>query len=168
MKPNFEDLIITYQEELFAYLWRILFSAEDAEDCLQETFLKAFTAYGRFQEPGNPRAWLYRIASNSAFTRLKREKVSREKYSELAYETATQTSSVTEQAEQRWLLAEVRKAVEALPDRQRSAFVLRKYQALSYSEIASALDCSPESARAHVYQALRKLRQQFAAQEVIS
>lgn len=168
MKPNFEDLVNTYQEEIFAYLWRILFSAEDAEDCLQETFLKAFTAYSRFQEPGNPRAWLYRIATNSAFTRLKREKVVREKYSELALETATQVSSVAEQAERRWLLAEVRRAVDALPDRQRSAFILRKYQALSYKEIAAALDCSQEAARAHVYQALKKLRQQFAAQEVIS
>ena len=48
MKPAFEDLVETYQSEILTYLWRFFHNAEDAEDCLQDTFLKAFAAYDRF------------------------------------------------------------------------------------------------------------------------
>ena len=58
-------------------------------------------------------------------------------------------------------LAEVQQAVMALPERQRAALMLRKYQELEYEEIGVALGCSQESARANVYQALKKLRAIF-------
>lgn len=161
-KPEFDDLVETYREEIFSYLWRILQISEEAEDCLQETFLKAYVAYGRFKWPGNPRAWLYRIATNTAFTRLKREKTARNKRVQLAATQPQVTPSVADQAESRWLLDEIRAAVEDLPAQQRSALLMRKYQELTYKEISLALDCSPEAARANVYQGLRKLRQQFA------
>ncbi|HLD94885.1 MAG TPA: sigma-70 family RNA polymerase sigma factor, partial [Anaerolineales bacterium] len=66
---------------------------------------------------------------------------------------------------ERTQLAAVKQAVMALPDRQRAALMMRKYQELEYAEIAEALDCSEDSARANVYQALKKLREQFAEVE---
>jgi RNA polymerase sigma factor (sigma-70 family) len=54
------------------------------------------------------------------------------------------------------------RAINALPHRQRSALLMRKYQELSYAEIAIILDCSEASARANVYQALKKLRTRFS------
>ncbi|HLE74330.1 MAG TPA: sigma-70 region 4 domain-containing protein, partial [Anaerolineales bacterium] len=65
------------------------------------------------------------------------------------------------QVAERTQLAAVRRAVLALPQRQRAALLLRKYQELDYAEIAAALGCSETAARANVYQALKKLRLLF-------
>ena len=69
------------------------------------------------------------------------------------------------QVAERTQLAAVRQAVQALPERQRAALLLRKYQELEYAEIAAALDCSETAARANVYQALKKLRTIFQDEE---
>jgi RNA polymerase sigma-70 factor (ECF subfamily) len=66
---------------------------------------------------------------------------------------------------ERTQLAAVKRAVMTLPQRQQAALMMRKYQELDYSEIAAALDCSEDAARANVYQALKKLREQFAEVE---
>jgi RNA polymerase sigma-70 factor (ECF subfamily) len=69
-----------------------------------------------------------------------------------------------EAVSRRELLHEVAEAVEALPPRQQAAIVQRKYQGLSYAEIADCLGVSEDTARAHVYQGLRKLRARFRDQ----
>ncbi len=62
------------------------------------------------------------------------------------------------------MIEAVTQAVETLPHQQRAALIMRQYQELSYDDIATALDCTAEAARANVYQALKKLRAQFAAE----
>jgi RNA polymerase sigma-70 factor (ECF subfamily) len=133
----------------------------DAEDGLQDTFLKAFAAYERIDGDANFRAWLYKIASNTAKTRLRRETQHLDLHS---MEYAAAGPSVEAQAEQRIWLQRVRSAVEGLPYKQRASLLLRKYQDLSYSAIGEVLDSSAESARANVYQGLKKLKDQFAAE----
>ena len=65
------------------------------------------------------------------------------------------------QVEGRELLSLVQAAVEVLPPRQRAALMLRKYQGLGYDDVGRALGCTPQAARANVYQAMRRLRAQF-------
>jgi len=156
--PDFESLVHLYGGEIYAYLWRILRETRDAEDCLQESFLRAYRAYGRLPEDANCRAWLYKIASNVARTHLKQEASSAARTAPIDVETVPGDGSTTEELERREALQAVHTAVLALPWKQRSALLMRKYQGLPYGVIASALDCSPEAARAHVYQAMRKLR----------
>jgi len=156
--PDFESLVHLYGGEIYAYLWRILRETRDAEDCLQETFLRAYRAYGRLPEDANCRAWLYKIASNVARTYLKQMASSAARTAPVDVETVPDSGSATNSLERREALQAVHAAVMSLPWKQRSALLMRKYQGLSYGVIASALDCSPEAARADVYQALRKLR----------
>jgi RNA polymerase sigma-70 factor, ECF subfamily len=160
MKPDFDSLVESHQKEIFIYLWRLLGEPQDAEDCLQDTFLKAYMAYSRFREPGNPRAWLYRIATNTAFSSLKRSGRTRA-YSFEDGELSADTPPLLELVEARAKESAVRQAVDDLPAQQRSALIMRKYQEMSYSEIGEVLGCSPDSARSNVYQALRKLRLRF-------
>lgn len=163
--PPFEDLVTDYGEEIFAYLWRRVRDDQDAEDCLQETYLSAFRAYPRLapdREGGhNLRAWLYRIATNVAHTHLKRRtrRLSRDR--ELEPRLAGGGPSIPRRVEGRLTLSEVHAAVTDLPEKQRTALILRKYQSLTYREIAAVLDSTPAAARANVYQALRKLRERF-------
>jgi RNA polymerase sigma-70 factor (ECF subfamily) len=157
-RPGFTRLIEQHSGEIFAYLCRQLGGAMDAEDCLQETLLRAYRAFHRTKPDSNYRAWLYKIATNVARTHSKRR--NRRAANELPLNETTVAigDPPDHSAEIGFELARVRKAVEALPEKQRAALILRKYQALDYDAIGEVIDCSPESARANVYQALRNLR----------
>lgn len=161
-KPDFETLVEAHSAELFAYLWRLLSEPSEAEDCLQETLLRAFRAYPRTQNHGKFRAWLYRIATNTAYTHLNRRARQTARTVELDHQAVSPALPIPDQVQRSLSLAEVRQAVEALPEKQRAALLMRKYQQLSYPEIAAALGCREQTARAHVYQGLKKLRARFA------
>jgi RNA polymerase sigma-70 factor, ECF subfamily len=166
--PDFESLIHTHGAAVFGYLWRLLRNEADAEDCLQETYLRAYRAYPRLLARGhaNLTAWLYRIATNTARTHLRQRARAAGRVTALDIERLADGHGpgVAELAERREALRAVAAAVEALPYQQRAALILRKYQALSYAEVAAALDCSEAAARANVYQALKKLRGELAGE----
>lgn len=159
-KPNFEVLVEKHGGELCAYLWRLTGDEADARDCLQDTFLRAYRAYDRVKDFSNLRAWLYKIATNTARTQHARDH--RRQAEPLLEPFASGEKAVDVQVIERTQLAAVKQAVMELPMRQRAALMMRKYQELDYAEIAGALDCSEDAARANVYQALKKLREQFA------
>jgi RNA polymerase sigma-70 factor (ECF subfamily) len=159
-KPDFDILVEKHSGELCGYLWRLTGDEADARDALQDTFLRAYRAYERVQDFSNLRAWLYKIATNTARTQNARNH--RRQAEPLLEPIASSEKAVDAQVAERTQLAEVKQAVMVLPVRQRAALMMRKYQELEYAEIAAALDCSEDSARANVYQALKKLRQQFA------
>jgi len=158
LKPAFESLVDAHGAELFAYLWRMTRDTPDAEDCLQETYLRAYRAYPRLDSTANCRAWLYKIATNTARTHLKRRGRTQARTADLDPDLTRGGDPIPENVERRQSLAAVARVVESLPYQQRAALILRKYQELSYAAIAAALDCTEAAARANVYQALRKLR----------
>ena len=163
--PDFETLVEAHSAELFAYVWRMLRDTTEAEDCLQETFLRAYRSFTRLRPDTNHRAWLYKIATNTARTHLKQRGRIAARTLDLDPDLQSDKSSPVDQVDQRQLIKAVARAVEALPDQQRAALIMRKYQELSYAEIAAALDCTEDSARANVYQALKKLRAQLGVNE---
>lgn len=169
MSPNidFEVLVDKHSEELFAFLWRMLGDAAEAQDCLQDTFLRAYRAYGRLNGDANTRAWLYKIASNTAFTFLKKRGRKDSQSASLVENHAGRESSPDVLVELHSQLEQIKLAVKALPHKQRAALMMRKYQEMSYKEISQALNCSAESARANVYQGLRKLRKQLAEEVTV-
>lgn len=152
--------MLAHRDEIYRYAWRMVGDAQDAQDLTQETFLRAYRAFERLEPDSNVRAWLYKIATNACLTFLKRR--GRERTVSLEVSSLSgQTETPPETVRRSELLREVAQAVEALPTRQRAAIVQRKYQDLSYAEIAASLGCSEDTARAHVYQGLRRLRAQF-------
>jgi RNA polymerase sigma-70 factor (ECF subfamily) len=157
-KPEFDDLVTTHGNEIFAYLWRLLGNSDLAEDCLQDVFLRAFRAYGRLDGEANFRAWLYKIATNTAYSLRKREARITSRQVGLDITRIEDRHTPHDDYDLQERLDTVAKAVMSLPKMQRAAIMLRKYQELSYSEIASILDCSESSARANVYQGLKNLR----------
>ncbi len=158
MKPDFDQLVERHSAEIFAYLWRMLRDGADAEDCLQEAFLRAFRSYARVRAGTNYRAWLYKIATNTARSQWKRKRRSEAYTADLDPDRQADEMSTADRVEQKVLLAAVAHAVEELPAQQRAALIMRKYQALSYADIAAALECTEAAARANVYQAVKKLQ----------
>jgi RNA polymerase sigma-70 factor (ECF subfamily) len=156
---EFEAVVAAHHPEIHRYLCRMVVRGGEAEDLSQETFLRAYRAWSALPRDADVRAWLYTIATNAYRNHARSEQRRR-----LAHATVrvtrdaanTRDPEVEAAAGEARTLAEA--AIRALPVKQRIAFTLRKLHELDYDVIAQSLDCSPESARAHVFQALRKLR----------
>jgi RNA polymerase sigma-70 factor (ECF subfamily) len=153
--PSMGDLAERHRAEILAYLVRLLGNRDDAQDVCQETFLRAHRAFGRLAPDSNHRAWLYRIATNSA--RNARRRSRRQGHtSDVDVDALPARNAASPVARER--LRAVVRAVQTLPTRQRAALMLRQFQGLDYAEIAETLGGSEAGARANVYQALKKLR----------
>ena len=155
----FEGIVAAHHAEIRRYLLRVTARASDADDLSQETFLRAFRASGGLSADANVRAWLFAIATNLSRNHFRSQKRRRLAYAAAAVESQGADGN---RPDREALLGEAQARVEriiaGLPDKQRLAFTMRKMHDLDYDAIGASLSCSPESARAHVFQALKKIR----------
>ncbi|OLC16182.1 MAG: hypothetical protein AUH29_05580 [Candidatus Rokubacteria bacterium 13_1_40CM_69_27] len=160
----FETILEAHHAEIYRYLLRVTARASESDDLAQETFLRAYKAYRALAPDANVRAWLFTIATNLARNHFRAERRRRNAHAAVR---ATRAETDGTGPEGETLFKETRahldRAVARLPLKQRLAFVLRKVHDLDYDAIARNLDCSAESARAHVFHALKKIRQELQA-----
>lgn len=159
---TFEDLLERHQKEIYRFAWRLTGNPDDAADVLQETFLSAFRAWKKLPAEANYRAWLFRIAAHTALNANRSRRRRRSVPLEAASHVAESNGDLEGLVETRRLARSLAVALRALPSRQRVALLLRKYEGGSYGEIAEVLGCSQQTARAHVYQAMSKVRRALA------
>ena len=157
-KTRFTELLGSYEKEIHRYAFRMTGNPEDAQDVLQDTFLRAFRAFPRLPSDANHRAWLYRIAHRQALNLFRSQKVRATEPLEEAFAVDDSNGRPDDLAETRRLVCALRHVIRELTPRQRSALLLRKYEGLPYREVADILRCSEENARAQVYQAMKKVR----------
>jgi RNA polymerase sigma-70 factor (ECF subfamily) len=158
-EPSFEEIAARHRAALLGYLTRLL-GREDAQDVCQETLLRAHRAFPRLVPGSNARAWLYRIATNAAINALNGRSRRSARMTEIDVDTLPSAAAASDEHRER--LRAVARAVETLPPKQRAALLQRQFEGLDYDEIGTALGCSAVSARANVYQALKKLRRALA------
>jgi RNA polymerase sigma factor (sigma-70 family) len=156
----FETIVGAHHAEIYRYLRRVTASASEADDLAQETFLRAWRAYRALREEANVRAWLFTIATNVARNHFRSESRRRRALDALEVDGPAVGDGGDPEGERRMreARARVEAAVDGLPVRQRLAFIMRKIHDLDYDAIATSLGCSADTARAHVFQALRKVR----------
>lgn len=157
-KTRFVDLLGRYEQEIHRYAFRMTGNPEDAADVLQDTFLKAFRAFSRLPVDANHRAWLYRIAHRQALNLFRSQKVRKTEPLDDAFTIDDSNGHPDDLARTRDLVQALRQMIRGLTPRQRSALLLKKYEGLPYADVADILGCSEENARAHVYQAMKKIR----------
>ncbi len=159
LPPPFEQAVKTMEREIMRFLMRSTGDRDDAMDLFQETWLRAYRAYPTLQSEDGLRPWIFRIASNLCRNRA-RDRMRRGRV--IAHEIAA-----GESLEHRALqhlnggpegALHLKRSIARLPGKQGQALMMRKFAGLEYAEIGTALNCSAESARASVYQALKKLR----------
>jgi RNA polymerase sigma-70 factor (ECF subfamily) len=156
---EFTHLMNQHHAEIYRYLVRITGRVSDADDLSQETFLRAYRACVSGGPNGDPRAWLFAIATNLTKNHFRAQKRRRRAQDELSRDAATRPDRSDGEGSGRELGETVERAVASLPVKQRLAFVQRKVHGLEYETIAENLGCSLESARANVFQATKKIRQ---------
>lgn len=167
----YAQLVQEHAGNIYRLALRMMGNEADAEDVLQETFLSAFKSIDRFEERSSLNTWLYRIASNAALMRLRRnepEQVSVDEPIELDdgdvvprqffdFCCLPEEDLLRDEAR-----AEMRRAIEELPPTLRSVFVLRDVQGLSTEETASTLDLSISAVKSRLMRARLKLREQLS------
>ena len=158
-----EDLFSRHHHEIYAYLSRMLRDEELAADLTQDAFVKAYRAYDSLQQPENARAWLYQIAHRVALDELRRRRIVR--FVPLAGEARSTAPSAERLVMDARLSGELQRALERIPERQRSALLLAELHDLTGLELASALGVSHVAARALLTRARESLRRALAAEQ---
>jgi len=151
-----------HDREIMRFLMRMTRDRDDALDLFQETFLRAYRAYPQLDSEAALRPWLFKIAANLCRNRARDNArhsrvIAPEADAEISDAIASHNSHANHASHDGAM--DLRRAIANLPGKQGQAFVMRKIVGLEYSEIGAALGCSEDSARAGVYQALRKLKE---------
>lgn len=152
----FPMIVDQYSQSLYWKIRSIVLTHEDADDVLQNTFLKAWKSLPTFQGKAKLSTWLYRIAINESLDFLRRQK------------TATLSSADADLSVVNRLLADdyfdgdksqavLQEAIATLPDVQRTVFTLRYYDEMKYSEISEILGTSEGSLKASYHIAVQKI-----------
>ena len=156
----FNEIVLRYQEKVYWIARRYLGSHEDADDIVQEVFVRAYEALHSFRKDAAVATWLYRIAVNQSINALRWRRVrSALRLDELTSDQASSEETpqeALESGERRRLIEE---AVARLPEKQRAVFVLRYYQELSYEEIAQTLKTSIGGLKANYFHAVKKIQE---------
>lgn len=159
-----EELFARHQNEIYAYLLRMLRDGELAADLTQDAFVKAYKAYDALQKPENARAWLYQIAHRVALDDLRRRRIVR--FVPLVGEARNTAPSAEHLVMEARLSGDLQRALEKIPERQRQALLLAELHDMTGLELAAALGVSHVAARALLTRARESLRQALAAEKV--
>jgi RNA polymerase sigma-70 factor (ECF subfamily) len=172
-RQEFEDEALEHLDALYANALRLTRSPADAEDLVQETFLKAYRFHDRFERGTNLKAWLFRIQYNTFVNRYRRATKERDAAEVLKGERGAETTlgrhalqALTDPdtlALRPLLAAELMEALESLPEDQRLVVTLADVEELSYKEIAEVAGCPIGTVMSRLHRARRALRTRLQA-----
>lgn len=155
----FESIIKKYQEKLYWHIRRMVIDHEDANDVLQNMFIKVWKSLDNFREESQLFTWLYRIATNESLTFIsnqkKRQSVSIDNEdNSLAYKLKGDSHFDANKLE--WKL---QLAIQSLPEKQRLVFNLRYYDEMPYEEMSKVLETSTGALKASYHHAAKKIEE---------
>ena len=166
---SFEILLDRHRRPVVNYLYRMVRNQAVAEELAQEVFLRVYRARNRYEPTAKFTTWLYRITTHLALNSLRdgrREKwqqsLDAAKEDRQALEVADLRRNREQELVEDTRLQEVRHAIASLPEKQRAAVLMHKYQELDYSQIANVLDCSVSAVKSLLFRAYETLRERLA------
>jgi RNA polymerase sigma-70 factor (ECF subfamily) len=167
----FQTLVDRYQALVVNTCYGLLGNRQDAEDVAQEVFLEVYRSADKFRQDAKLSTWLYRIAVNRSLNFIRDNKWSRrlrnlsalwgDETEQLANIPAPDSSRPDVALEEKERNGKLHEAIESLPQKQRAAFVLHKYEGLPYQEIARILKCSASSAESLIHRAKLNLQKRL-------
>jgi RNA polymerase sigma-70 factor (ECF subfamily) len=167
----FAYLVQKYRRPMVGFMYRLCHNPSTAEELAQEVFLRVYRSRTTYEPSAKFTTWLYRIATNLAVNHARDNRHERPentvRLDEPDQETGTtpdladESLSAEEQILKRERLAAIRSKVNALPERQRVAVIMHKYQQMDYREIAGALKLSESATKSLLFRAYETLREQL-------
>jgi RNA polymerase sigma-70 factor (ECF subfamily) len=167
----FDYLVQKYRRPMVNFMYRMAHNSAGAEDLAQEVFLRVYRSRETYEASAKFTTWLYRIATNLAVNHTRDTRHERpenqvsldepDEESGRTLDVADAAPSVEENLVQRERVAAIRQRVEALPERQRIAVVMHKYQQMDYRQIADVLKLSESATKSLLFRAYETLREQL-------
>lgn len=155
-EEGFRVLMSTYKKQLYYHIRRYVSNHEDANDILQNTFLKVWVSIEQFRGDSSLYSWLYRIASNESITYINKTK----KRNEIGIETQNiEEKGATDGLHSNDLVERLEKAIAILPDKQKQVFILRYYDEMPYEKMSEILETSIGALKASYFHAVKKVEQ---------
>jgi RNA polymerase sigma-70 factor (ECF subfamily) len=145
----FNLLILQWEKPIYNFIFRLLGDREEAMDLCQESFMKAYRELATLKDRDRFSAWLYRIAHNTCYSRLRKD--IGKTFVELQPDTSSHRSAVE-------IGLAVEKALQQLPEEQREAVVLKIFHELKFEEIAEIQGAPVSTVKSRLYMAFEKLR----------
>jgi RNA polymerase sigma-70 factor (ECF subfamily) len=165
----FNYLVERYRRPMISFMFRMVHNAAIAEELAQEVFLRVYRSRATYAADAKFTTWLYRIATNLAVNHARdnkherpEEKASLDAVNEetgQAMDVADVRPNIEQRMVRRERLAAIRRQVEALPERQRMAVMMHKYQELDYRQIAEVLHLSESATKSLLFRAYETLRE---------
>lgn len=166
---SFGLLLEKHRSSVIYFLYRMVQNQAVAEELAQEVFLRVYRSRATYEPTARFTTWLFRIATHLALNSLrdgKNERAEARLDAETPESAARQVSDARPSVEQvmvhRARLEEVRQAIAALPEKQRAAVLMHKYEEMDYSQIAQALACSESAVKSLLFRAYETLRARLA------
>ena len=167
---SFDLLLQKYRLPLVNFLFRMVRDAATAEDLAQEVFLRVYRARKQYSPSAKFTTWLFRIATNLALNSVRDNRHRRMDVSldapveedEAPRELPAREMRIDEHMVERDRAQFIRRAVAALPEKQRVAVLLHKYEEMDYGEIAKILECSESALKSLLFRAYETLRVELA------
>jgi len=167
----FEYLVQKYRRPMLSFMYRMAHNSAVAEDLAQEVFLRVYRSREKYEASAKFTTWLYRIASNLAVNHARDSRHQRpettvsldepDQESGLTMDLPDNSLSAEEAIVRRERLAAIRQRVEALPERQKMALIMHKYQQMDYHQIAEVLKLSESAIKSLLFRAYETLRVQL-------
>jgi len=167
---SFNQLVVRWERPIYALAYRVIGREEEARDVVQETFLRAFRGLANFRGQAKFSSWIYRIALNLCRDWIRRERrapVSQvPEGMDLAELVAEQgpAESIEDLVARHDMSRTVARAMEQLPEEQRTAIILKEYHGMTFQEIADLQGCPLSTVKTRLYQGLSVLRRQLREQ----
>ena len=155
---GFNLLVQKYQQRVYMHIRRLVIEHGDADDLVQETFIKVWRNLGKFRAESNLYTWIYRIATNEALSFLKKKK---RKYLFTSIDYNTKISKNLEDDNfytGNEIQLRLQKALLTLPDKQRLVFNMKYYDDLKYEEMSEILGTSVGALKASYHIAVKKIK----------
>lgn len=164
-RDAFRVVVERHSQSLFRLAYRMTGNEQDAEDVVQETFLRAYRRLNKFESRSSFSTWLYRIAVNCSLdqSRKRRQQDDRQVSPNPELPDPMLALPSTDPSSERLAIsAEVRRKVEAtlneLTEKEKAAFVLRHYEGMSIEEVGRAMGLRANAAKNNIFRAVQKLR----------
>ncbi len=160
-EKGFRLLMEKYQEPIYWHIRRMVKNHEDANDIVQNTFIKVYKGINKFKQNSKLYTWLYRIATNETITFINRNK--KRKSTSIDEENGIENKLIAEEySDSQRILEHFKKAIEILPERQKLVFNMRYYDEMTYKQISEILEISIGSLKASYHHAVKKIEKYFA------
>ena len=155
----FSGIVRTYQERLYWHIRKMVLSHDDANDILQDVFMKAWNGLDNFRGDSQVSTWLYRIATNETLTFLAAKRMKNINSLDEVEDVLLQNLKADSYFNGDETLLQLQKAILALPEKQRLVFNMRFYDDLKYEEMSEVLGTSVGALKASYHHATKKIEQ---------